>query len=227
MIKDLTKQYDEIGVAYLEGQKKFYNGKIDAPRKFILNNLKFNETTSLLDVGCGNGDDILLYRNRGVKIVCGVDSSKVMVQEAKRKLLDTSGDIALVNIEDAAYQDNAFNAVVARYSLQNLANLDKAYENIARILNPNGQFVFTVPHPIRDFALSKEKRYGKQEIVQISLYNRSVVVNLPTHTLKDYLSDIFCEKFTLETIHEEVRESDEDAHIEGMPEFLGISARKR
>lgn len=228
MTIDLSRQYDKIGPAYLKGQKEFHGDKIDAPRKFIFDNLYLESSrTRILDIGCGDGSDIKYLEQMGLQTVYGIDSSEFMVVEARKRVLHPER-IIHANIENALFRENGyFDAIVGRYSLHNLTDLDRAYQNIGRMLKSGGQFIFTVPHPIRDFWKSKEKFYGKQEIVQIPLYNGAVTVNLPTHTLRDYLSEVFCKHFELENIHEEVEESDEVDHINGMPEFLGISAVKK
>ncbi len=52
---------------------------------------------SVLDVGCGTGTQLALYRRPGCRL-CGVDTSPAMLARARRKL----GDAAELRLEDAS-----------------------------------------------------------------------------------------------------------------------------
>ena len=56
------------------------------------------ENISILDIGCGTGTQLALYRKAGCKLF-GVDTSQSMLEKARRKL----GDAAELRLEDASH----------------------------------------------------------------------------------------------------------------------------
>lgn len=56
------------------------------------------ENISVLDIGCGTGTQLALYRRAGCKLF-GVDTSQAMLEKARRKL----GDTADLRLEDASH----------------------------------------------------------------------------------------------------------------------------
>lgn len=78
-------QYNLIGLKYIKARKIKESVKALKSRKFILSNLEFKNKT-ILDLGCGKGDDIKIYEDHGTKNVFGIDDSRIMVNEAKRML---------------------------------------------------------------------------------------------------------------------------------------------
>lgn len=58
------------------------------------------DNLSILDIGCGTGTQLALYRRPGCKL-CGVDTSPAMLAIAQRKL----GDSAELRLEDASHLD--------------------------------------------------------------------------------------------------------------------------
>jgi SAM-dependent methyltransferase len=99
----------------------------------------------VLDYGCGNGDNALVFARRGLDIT-GIDISRSGVEharaEAARVGLDT--EFRVMDAEDLDFPDNTFAAVSGKGILHHL-NLDRALTEIGRVLTPAGRAVFIEP----------------------------------------------------------------------------------
>ena len=110
----------------------------------------------VLDIGCGTGTATLMFADRGCRIV-GVDISKEMIREARRKSV---GRI-LVRYEASAMQDIAlperFDTAVSYFdSLNYIIEPEDLQEGIQRVyehLDPGGMFMFDMNTP---YALEQE-----------------------------------------------------------------------
>ncbi|HRU87524.1 MAG TPA: methyltransferase domain-containing protein [Syntrophales bacterium] len=70
----------------------------------------------LLDVGCGTGDHLWLFRRKGCDVT-GLDSSPPMLERARRKL-GNKADFFLGDAEDLPFSDNEFDIVTLITSLE-------------------------------------------------------------------------------------------------------------
>jgi ubiquinone/menaquinone biosynthesis C-methylase UbiE len=76
------------------------------------------ENLSILDIGCGTGTQLALYRKAGCNL-CGVDTSPAMLAIARRKL----GDSAELRLEDACHMtfaDHMFDLVTIVFVLHEM-----------------------------------------------------------------------------------------------------------
>ncbi|MBU0494442.1 MAG: ubiquinone/menaquinone biosynthesis methyltransferase [Chloroflexi bacterium] len=94
----------------------------------------------VLDVGVGTGDLALAVSRRG-RCIVGVDFCRPMLQAARPKVADVSvalveGDALALPVPDASYA-----AVMAGFSLRNVADLDRALCEAYRVTRPGGRFV--------------------------------------------------------------------------------------
>lgn len=107
----------------------------------IVKNSNILTATSVLDVGCGTGGFLSYLRTQGsVGKLAGVDiTTGVFATEAEKK------DIAfhVASATNLPFKDGSFEAVTALHMLSHTPNLDKTFEEIQRILQPNGYFVAT------------------------------------------------------------------------------------
>lgn len=89
----------------------------------------------LLDAGCGTGDHLARYRNRGYD-VCGLDGSVEMVRLAKRN--NPGVEIQTSDVEHFPYPDRSFDFVICIEVLRYLPTLDGCIREIRRVLRPGG-----------------------------------------------------------------------------------------
>jgi demethylmenaquinone methyltransferase / 2-methoxy-6-polyprenyl-1,4-benzoquinol methylase len=101
-----------------------------------------------LDVCCGTGDlAFALARRTGLEgRVIGCDFAERMLDLARAKAANRSGAEAAVRFEWAdalalPYDDASFDAVTVGFGVRNLADLDRGFTELTRVLRPGGRLV--------------------------------------------------------------------------------------
>lgn len=95
-----------------------------------------------LDAGCGTGRYLRLLESRGAK-ACGVDLSAAMLSQvdtAKRRLVRG-------RVESLPFASRSFDIVVSGLVLGDTEHLAPAIAELARVLRPGGQLIYSVVHP--------------------------------------------------------------------------------
>jgi SAM-dependent methyltransferase len=131
--------YDEKAAAYRDTHSKDH-WKVDE-RAAFLDRLRAAEARTLLEVGCGTGQDSLFFQHEGLAVTA-VDLSPAMVGHARAKGVDAS----VRDVLDLRFAESSFDAV---YSLNTLlhvpnADLDAALRAIRAVLVPGGLFYLGV-----------------------------------------------------------------------------------
>jgi ubiquinone/menaquinone biosynthesis C-methylase UbiE len=222
---DPTKQYDKIGRSFIENKQRFFKDKPDLAKEFILAHLGEIRKRSLLDVGCGAGDDLKTYMAMGADCY-GIDPSGVMIDEATKNT-GLEGKLRVESAEKISFPRYHFDIIVGRFSLNYLRNMEKAYDSIARVMRIGAKGVFAVDHPLRSQALKKGSGYAEQELVTIHLYDGQVPLTFPSHTFTDYFSPTFFKHFNLKVFYEEMREFEGERKQATTPNFLGYVFTKK
>lgn len=155
----------------------------------------------VLDVACGDGTDLLYYRNLGVEVY-GIDASAEMIKLAHSKV----SDIPLVvgTFENMPYEDSYFDAVLSKYALMTSADMEPAFKEIHRILKPGGTMLYLVTHPFRQYFEKRNPQadYFTQEIVDSHILSGSVIVQEPSHTMNDFLNTFLFQNFDVQAYGE-------------------------
>ena len=107
---------------------------------WLFEQIDFSHINKLLEVGCGNGklwkNNKINLRNREIFLS---DSSQGMVDEV-RKTLGNDFNCMVFDCEKIPFKDNYFDAVIANHVLFYVYDINKALEEINRVLNPLGVF---------------------------------------------------------------------------------------
>ena len=131
--------------------------------KAILINMYIKEGAHILDLGCGQGGDILKYKRRNPKSYRGVDISHTAIEAASTRMLK-SGVKFRVTFECFDFcvhewgipQNGVLCDVVScQFALQYAFSSEDAVHHtlsrIASVLRPNGLFIGTIPvHSMTD-----------------------------------------------------------------------------
>jgi len=103
----------------------------------------------VLEVGCGGGQCSIAFARRGA-IATGMDLSDKQVEFA-RELAKAEGvpaTFAQGSAEDlSAISDVSHDVVFSAYALQYVEHVDRCFAEVARVLKPDGLFVFSLDHP--------------------------------------------------------------------------------
>jgi len=224
MNTDLSKQYDNLANIFSDTHND--GNKYSNEVFFNLLKNKDLENKKILDVACGDGQDMIFYKKIVNTEVYGIDASEELVNKAKQKSLQ----VQLGYFDNIPFRDSEFDIVLSKYAIQTIDEFTKTYPEIARVLRKEGRFVFLAVHPIRQFFEDKNstKDYFKKNIVKSVLFGGSVVVEEPTHTIQEYLSPDFFKHFKID---EYVESSDfysaEKIGDSNYPTYMIISAIKR
>lgn len=181
----------------------------------------------LLDVGCGDGTDLLMYKSLGFHVY-GTDSSKKLLALAQEKISDPY--VKYGSFSNIPFENATFDVVTSKYALQTSSEIDSFYKESSRVLISNGELLLLVVHPLRQFFEKKSdyKNYFDQTMVSSVLFGGSVIVQEPTHTLQDYLTKTFFEEFELiEFFEKEDFYSAEKIGEYNYPTYLIIKAKKK
>ena len=132
-------------------------------RKKALSKLTGYRTDNLLDIATGTGDFAILANNilkPKPKQITGIDISDGMMDVGREKVKKAQlSDIISFEHQDCAdmtFDNETFDAAIASFGVRNFADIDKSFQEIERVLNPGGVFMFlelTTPRyqPIKFF----------------------------------------------------------------------------
>ena len=103
----------------------------------------------VLELGCGGGVTAVAMAKQGARVI-GVDESLEQVTQARRlaeredvKLELHQGDLA-----DLAFvRADAIDVAMSIYALGGVADLDRVFRQVHRVLRPEAPFVVSLPHP--------------------------------------------------------------------------------
>ena len=123
-----------------------YSKNFESYRVFINKVVRYDEDmfniptdAHILDIGCGFGDRVKLFREKGYKNVSGIDISAYSVEKAGDSQITVGGitETKLKNESvDVAFVENVFHHIDA---------YETALDEISRILKPNGYLCFIEP----------------------------------------------------------------------------------
>lgn len=217
----LSFQYNDIANRFNKTHDDFNYISNNAFFSYLANDLSGKK---LLDIGCGDGNDFDEYLKRGATVV-GIDPSKKLQSFSKH-----AEKISFGLFENIPFTKNNFDIVVSKYALQTSEQVDLFYNEANRVLKPGGELIFLVVHPMRQFFEKKTmfKNYFEKTIVDSVIFNGTITVKEPTHTISEYLSPLFFSKFTLESLYEGVDfYSAEKIGPHEYPTYLIIKAKKK
>ena len=107
---------------------------------WLFEQIDFSHINKLLEVGCGNGklwkNNKIDLRNREIFLS---DSSQGMVDEV-RKTLGNDFNCMVFDCDQIPFKDGYFDAVIANHVLFYVYDINKALEEISRVLDPGGVF---------------------------------------------------------------------------------------
>ncbi|WP_135824338.1 class I SAM-dependent methyltransferase [Halorussus ruber] len=100
----------------------------------------------VLLAGCGRGDHVEWFRERGAGVV-GVDASAEAIRTARERF----GDVAAFSVADITdsldFEAGAFDLVFSNLVLSHVEEWTPVFEEFHRLLSPDGRLVFTTVHP--------------------------------------------------------------------------------
>jgi demethylmenaquinone methyltransferase/2-methoxy-6-polyprenyl-1,4-benzoquinol methylase len=133
-LNSVRQMFDEVAPRYELVNSVMTFGMDRSWRRQCVDGLALSNDAKVLDLACGTGDLARELDRRGFRPV-GLDLSEGMLRAAR------SGATPLV-MADAArlpLADASFEGVVSGFALRNIADLEQAFRECARILKPMGR----------------------------------------------------------------------------------------
>ncbi|BCI61057.1 class I SAM-dependent methyltransferase [Solibaculum mannosilyticum] len=197
----------------------------------------------VLDLGCGYGWHCAYAVEHGASSVLGIDLSHKMLQVAREKNNAPSITYRQCAIEDFNPFPSSFDVVISSLAFHYVKDWDDVVRLVHHSLVPNGQFIFSVEHPVFTAAGSQDWFYrdngdiahfpvdnyfyeGKRQAVflgeRVVKYHR---------TLTTYLDSLLKHGFFIHAVVEP-QPPEDMMHLDGMkdemrrPMMILISAQK-
>ncbi|MEZ4573219.1 MAG: bifunctional 2-polyprenyl-6-hydroxyphenol methylase/3-demethylubiquinol 3-O-methyltransferase UbiG [Thermomicrobiales bacterium] len=105
------------------------------------------EELSVLDVGCGGGSMSLLFARAGFRVT-GVDADAAAIDSARTRAIQENVEVQFDTAfaESLPYGASTFDVVVCSEVLEHVANLERALDEVYRVLGFGGVLLFSTPN---------------------------------------------------------------------------------
>lgn len=114
----------------------------------MLDSVRVETGSKLLDAGCGTGGAAVLADRLGA-VITGLDASSGLLDVARRRLPDA--DLRVGDLERLPFGDASFDAVIAASSIQYADDPGRALSELARVATPGGRVavgLFSTPDKV-------------------------------------------------------------------------------
>jgi 2-polyprenyl-3-methyl-5-hydroxy-6-metoxy-1,4-benzoquinol methylase len=161
-----------------------------ARRKMVINLLrqyvKNRENISILDIGCGTGNNLIELSKLGQAI--GLDDSQEAIDFCRQRGLY---DVVKQNAEEINLSDNSFNVITMLDVLEHVQDDNKVLNNCYNLCKKDGLMLITVPAygflwSEHDEALQHKRRYTASE-----LRNKLILANFKIIKLSYTITSLF------------------------------------
>jgi ubiquinone/menaquinone biosynthesis C-methylase UbiE len=102
----------------------------------------------VLDLGCGFGWHCIYAAEQGAAHIVGIDISEKMLKVAKEKTIYPNIKYQKTAIEDIDFDSGSFDVVISSLAFHYIESFQDICNKVSRWLSVNGDFVFSVEHPI-------------------------------------------------------------------------------
>tara|TARA_Y100000389_G_C17463420_1_gene523516 strand:+ start:1667 stop:2596 length:930 start_codon:yes stop_codon:yes gene_type:complete len=103
---------------------------------------QINETSRVLDVGMGYGEQVAVWRNRDPALIEAIDISLPAVEHTrKRYSMDSRIRVSCGNACSLHHEDNTFDIVISLESAFHYDPRDKFFKEAYRVLKPGGKLI--------------------------------------------------------------------------------------
>ncbi len=153
-------QYEEMRI---EKKEKNANDLIEIPNfRKIMPDVKGK---SILDLGCGYGENDKYFKDLGAKYVLGTDISKKMINLANEENKEDGVEFKVLAMEDISSLNQKFDIVISSLAFHYIEDYEKLIKDIYDVLEHNGYLVFSQEHPFTTcIELTENVKKGHMEI---------------------------------------------------------------
>lgn len=101
----------------------------------------------VLMLGCGTGEEALMLNEFGATDLVGVDLSEESIRLAKESYPDF--EFVAGDMHDLPFKDGEFDFVYSSLAVHYSGEPEKVFDEVRRVLKDEGEFLFSVGHPLR------------------------------------------------------------------------------
>jgi len=223
MSNDLRTQYDSFAEDFSSNQRDKSQINRQEMRRVIGDELS---GMKVLDLACGDGIDADYYRDLGAD-VSGLDASEKLIEIAQSEYPEVNFVHGFA--ENMPFEDNSFDAVFSKYAIMTSADMQPIFNDVYRVLKSGGTFVYLVTHPLRQFIERKklDADYFDQTVVSSNIYDATVSLREPSHTLNEYFNKDFFSKYEMVDFIEAWDPAAEQIYDGKFPGFFIVKAKKK
>ena len=144
MVNDYDKFAKERQEKLLKGETKPHRFSEKPMMKSMLPSLKGKR---ILMLGCGTGEESRLLKEFDATDITGIDLSSESIKIAK----ETYPDIEFIvgDMHKLPFEDSSFDFVYSSLAIHYSSDPKSVYQELYRILKPDGLLLFSVGHPLR------------------------------------------------------------------------------
>ncbi|MBU3113895.1 class I SAM-dependent methyltransferase [Clostridium lacusfryxellense] len=134
------------GYKQLRGNKNNYNNLQEKPAMQSL--LPDLTGKTILDLGCGFGENCVDFIGRGAARVVGVDISEKMLAVAKGENSSQNIEYIRLDMNDINTIDEKFDIIYSSLAFHYIKSFSNLLGNINNLLNDNGLLIYSQEHPL-------------------------------------------------------------------------------
>ena len=171
----LTGSHKELKIMKEEAIKQFFDamstdrnlaiesdpiGKYeqDMRQRAVIELLNPTKGELILDVGCGNARDIIVFANKGAKSV-GIDFSTEMIKEGKKDIAKIglkNNDLIVGSATLLPFKNKTFDKISCSETIEHIPDYEDAIADMNRVLKVGGKLVITTPNWHSLYGLSRK-----------------------------------------------------------------------
>ncbi len=139
----------EAALVSLKEDSKYLNWGRDIIRRWALDFSLEKKSLRVLDVGCGQGRDLLNIKTALEEKNVSVEMYGIEVYEEYKKMSEAAGiAVVSINLETEAfpYEDNYFDLIVVNQVLEHVKEFFWIASEMNRVLKPGGLLIVGVPN---------------------------------------------------------------------------------
>ena len=193
----IVKMFDEIAPSYDLVNKivSFGSDKIWR-EKAIKETLKFINSPKVLDIACGSGDMIEIWK-KYTNNITGLDASAKMLEIAKKRFPNIKFYHALA--QNLPFENKSFDVISISFGIRNVVEIDKAIEEFKRVLKKEGiLLILEFTKPTKKTALRNAIDFYSNKILPkiggIISKNQKAYEYLPASINNFYTLNELCQK---------------------------------
>ena len=179
-IKEYWEKYP-AGVWYSnkqEGSKVFFdeieNYRFNQQYRYLPQLMEFNRhrNENVLEVGCGIGSDLIRFARNGANVT-GIDLTERAITLARKRfsIYNLQAKLMIEDAENLPFRDESFDLVYSFGVLHHTPNIQKAIDEIYRVLKKGKKAIIMLYHKSYDYYFHLFLKYGilKGELLRMNM----------------------------------------------------------